>query len=64
MRRITISLLEGEREALFQLSKREQRNTRSQAAVLVRLGLERLGLLNVVKSEKLQQNEMPIESPH
>lgn len=45
MRRITISLHEEERSALQELAKRERRNTRAQAAALIRRGLERQGLI-------------------
>ena len=43
--RITITLFEAERNALFELASTERRNTRGQAAVLIRQELERRGLL-------------------
>lgn len=45
MRRITISLFENERDALYELAQIERRDTRQQAALLVREALEQRGLL-------------------
>jgi len=45
MTRVTLLLDRLEREALEQLSRRERRDLRNQAAVIVRRELERLGLL-------------------
>lgn len=45
MRRITITLLDEEREALQLLADQERRNTRQQAALLIRQELERRGML-------------------
>jgi hypothetical protein len=46
MSRITISLQADEYGALRELSERERRNPRDQAALLVRESLQRLGLLS------------------
>ncbi len=51
--RINVTLLESEREALYRLARIERRDTRGQAAVLIRQELERLGLLPV-RSPKIQ----------
>jgi len=45
MRRITVSLLDHEREALYRLAVQERRNIREQGALLIRQELERRGLL-------------------
>lgn len=45
MARISIDLQASERRALAALAKRERREMRAQAAVIVRQELERLGLL-------------------
>jgi hypothetical protein len=45
MTRITIMLSPDEREALHTLAQRELRDTRKQAALMLHLDLERLGLL-------------------
>lgn len=45
MRRITISLRADEGEALRTLAEQERRDPRAQAALLIRYGLEHLGLL-------------------
>lgn len=47
MIRITVTLHQDEHEALLVLAERERRNPREQAAVLIRGGLERHGLLTV-----------------
>lgn len=45
MPRLTIPLEVSEKEALFAYAEREYRDPRSQAALFVRQGLERLGFL-------------------
>ena len=45
MTRITVSLTEGEREALRALAFRERRDSRAQAALIIRAELEKRGLL-------------------
>lgn len=45
MARMTIQLPIDERDALFQLARREYRNPREQAALIIRRELERRGLL-------------------
>lgn len=45
MMRITITLQPDEREALQLLAEQERRDPRAQAALLIRKGLEHLGLL-------------------
>ncbi|MCB8950353.1 MAG: hypothetical protein H6653_20280 [Ardenticatenaceae bacterium] len=45
MRRLTINLLDEERQALYSLAKQERRDIRGQAALLIRQELQRLGLL-------------------
>ncbi len=47
MPRLTIYLPINERDALYQLARREYRNPREQAAVIIRHELERRGLLAV-----------------
>ena len=47
MRRVSINLYEEEKEALVELAERERRDPRQQAAVIIRLELERLGLLRL-----------------
>jgi hypothetical protein len=44
-RRLTITLFDYERDALYRLAQTERRDTRQQAAFLVRRELERRGLL-------------------
>lgn len=51
MKRITISLLEDEKEALHALAKRERRHPQAQAALLIRRELELAGLLTVETAE-------------
>jgi len=43
--RITIEFAQGERAALDELARREYRDVRQQAAVIIRRELERRGLL-------------------
>ena len=43
--RITVTLFEAEREALYRLARLERRDTRGQAAFLIRQELMRRGLL-------------------
>ena len=45
MPRMTIQLPLSERDALFQLARREYRNPREQAVVIIRRELQRRGLL-------------------
>jgi len=45
MTRLTVTLDESEREAIRKLAQDERRDTRAQAALLIRESLERLGLL-------------------
>lgn len=45
MTRITVSLTEGEREALRVLAFKERRDSRAQAALIIRAELEKRGLL-------------------
>jgi hypothetical protein len=45
MTRIMITLPQNEREALRELAQREHRDPRAQAALIIRDGLERAGLL-------------------
>lgn len=45
MKRIYIPLQADEKNALYELSKRERRDPRAQAAILIRRELERLGLV-------------------
>jgi hypothetical protein len=47
MARIMITLQQNEREALRELAQRERRDPRDQAALFVRDGLQRVGLLPV-----------------
>jgi hypothetical protein len=45
MTRITVTLSQNERAALWELAQRERRDPRNQAALLLRRELERRGLL-------------------
>ena len=45
MTRITLTLTEGEKQALIQLSEAERRNPRDQGALLLRRALENAGFL-------------------
>jgi len=45
MPRITMQLQVKERDALFRLAQRERRKPQEQGALLIRRGLEQLGLL-------------------
>ena len=47
MTRITVKLDEAERDAIRALAKDERRDTRAQAALLIRESLEKRGLLEV-----------------
>lgn len=51
MRRITVTLTEDERQALYDLAQAEHRDTRKQAAWLIRKGLEGHGLLSDERRE-------------
>lgn len=57
MRRITLTITEAEREALYQLAKRERRDTRAQAAHELRRALEARGLLPAEMPEKTNVTE-------
>lgn len=57
MRRITITLTPQEREALAQLAMFERRDTRRQAAMLVRAELVRLGLLPAAEIAQVEVRE-------
>lgn len=48
MNRITVTLEPNERDALWLLAKRERRDPRAQAALLIRERLEDLGLLQPI----------------
>ena len=50
MPRFVVYLKEQERNALFRLAEKELRAPRAQAALIIRLELERLGLLSPVHS--------------
>lgn len=45
MKRLTIPLAQEESDALWGIAKRERRDPRAQAALLIRQALERAGLL-------------------
>ena len=45
MKRITINLLDEEYEALLKVAKIERRETRHQAAYVIRYGLHHMGIL-------------------
>jgi hypothetical protein len=45
MGRVNVSLSQDELEALIRLSEQQRRHPRAQVALLIRLGLEQLGLL-------------------
>lgn len=57
MRRITVTLSEDEREALYDLAQVEHRDTRKQAAWLIRKELERRGLLGDKRQLAVGQRE-------
>lgn len=46
MARIIVTLKQHERDALFAVAERELRDPRAQAALMIRVELERLGLLS------------------
>ncbi len=46
-KRLTITLLEAEKNALRILAEREYRDTHAQAALIIRAELERLGLITL-----------------
>jgi hypothetical protein len=48
MKRLTITLMQDERTALWELAQRERRDMRDQAALIIRRELEREGLLQPV----------------
>ncbi len=58
MRRMTINLLDEERQALYTLAKQERRDIRRQAAFLIRQELQRIGLLSPIV-EQGENNAMP-----
>jgi hypothetical protein len=45
MQRIGVALTDSERAALWKLGRRERRDPRDQAAILIRKGLEHEGLI-------------------
>ena len=51
MRRITVSLFEEERDALHALARRERRDLRKQAAILIVQGLLRQGFLELERDK-------------
>ena len=59
MVRITVCLQDDERIALLKLARKERREPRSQAAVLIRNELKRCGLLvdTAVAPQKFQSDE-------
>ena len=58
MTRITISLKQNEKEALRLLAERELRDPRAQAALIIRLELERRGLLSTMNKSKEINSEV------
>lgn len=54
MRGIYLPLSSDERAALVKFAQRERRDPRAQAAILIRLELERLGLLDPPVPTKLE----------
>jgi hypothetical protein len=61
--RITITLFESERNALFELASTERRDTRGQAAIIIRQELERRGLLLGTAGNQALKCEKP-EAPN
>ena len=57
MTRVTVTLLDEEREALRTLAERERRDPRAQAALLIRLALEGAGLLRAFDSEPARHDQ-------
>ncbi|MBI5951782.1 MAG: hypothetical protein HY865_09000 [Chloroflexi bacterium] len=49
MTRITVNLTNQEREALIALAGKELRHPRAQAALIIRVELQRQGLIEVIK---------------
>lgn len=57
MARLTLSITEEERLAIFALARRERREPRDQVALIVRRELERIGLLPA------DQEDAPADMP-
>jgi hypothetical protein len=55
MKRLTITLMQDERTALWELAQRERREPRDQAALIIRRELEREGLLQPVNTSAQAQ---------
>jgi hypothetical protein len=59
LRRITVILTSGERDALRLLAFQERRDTRQQAALIIRQALEHRGLLPI----EINQDEEVLHAP-
>lgn len=57
MPRLMVTLQLSEREALLRLARREKRDPRNQAALIIRRELERAGLLVPEKPDKLVHSD-------
>ena len=62
MARISVSLDPQEREALINLAQRERRDPRDQAALIVRDGLQRAGLLPTDQPQPMTAQTMGVSN--
>lgn len=61
MTRITVNLTMQEREALIALAGKELRHPRAQAALIIRMELQRQGLIEVTKHLAAKGSEVSVE---
>lgn len=61
MTRITVNLTMQEREALIALAGKELRHPRAQAALIIRMELQRQGLIEVTKLRVTKGSEVSTE---
>ena len=61
MTRITVNLTMQEREALIALAGKELRHPRAQAALIIRMELQRQGLIEVTKLLAAKDSEVSTE---
>lgn len=61
MTRITVNLTMQEREALIALAGKELRHPRTQAALIIRMELQRQGLIEVTKLRVTKGSEVSTE---
>jgi hypothetical protein len=63
MTRVTVTLLDEERDALHVLAQRERRDPRMQAALLIRRELERAGVLPIHDPRPADQSREVCQCP-